>query len=78
MNTLDAVASIVIVVVAAALIYAAKEYIWPSDKSAEDLGYMPDSEAPECGWPIAILCTAVVIAAFIGLFGYVGSAVFSG
>ena len=75
MDMIDAVASVVLVVVGAALIYAGKQYLWP-DKSAEELGYMPDSEAPECGWPLTILCTAVVIAIFIGLFGYVGSAVF--
>lgn len=78
MSTLDAVASIVIVVAGAALIYAGKQYLWPDKRSAEELGYMPDSEAPECGWPLAILGTIAVIAIFIGLFGYVGSAVFLG
>lgn len=78
MNTLDAVASVVIVVVGAALLYAGKQYLWPDKRSAEELGYMPDSEAPECGWPLAIFYTAVVVAIFIGLFGYVGSAVFLG
>jgi len=78
MNMIDAVASMVIVLVLAALAWAAVEHIWPSDKTAEGLGYMPGSEEPECGWPLTILGTVAVIAIFIGLFGYVGSAVFLG
>lgn len=78
MTTIDGVASLVILLVLAALVWVATERIYPSDKTSEGLGYMPDSEAPECGWTLAILCTAVVIAIFIGLFGYVGSAVFLG
>jgi len=54
-----------------------KEKIWPG-RSAEECGYIPGSEAPPWGWPLTILGTIAVIAIFVGLFGYVGSAVFLG
>lgn len=76
MSTIDGIASIVITVVLASLIYAGKQYFWPDKRSAEELGYIPGSEAPEGGWPRAIAYTGVVITVFIGLFAYVGSAVF--
>lgn len=53
MTTIDGVASLVILVVLSALAWAAVEHLFPSDKTAEGLGYMPDSEAPKCGWPLA-------------------------
>ena len=40
--------------------------------------YRVGSESPPWGWPLTILGTIAVIAIFIGLFGYVGSAVFLG
>lgn len=76
MTTIDGVASLVILLVLAALVWVATERIYPSDKTSEGLGYMPDSETPPWGWPLTILGTIAVIAIFIGLFGYVGSAVF--
>ena len=77
MNTIDAVASLVILVVLAALAWLACERTWPSDKAAKELGYMPDSETPECGWLWPIVgAIGVAVVVFAGLFGYVGSAVF--
>lgn len=52
-------------------------YFFP-DGPAEQYGYAPGTEDPPWGWPLTILGTIAVIAIFIGLFGYVGSAVFLG
>ena len=76
MNIIEYAAMIVIVGVIAALLAFAFEPKEPKELRAEDLGYMPGSEAPPWGWPLTILGTIAVIAIFIGLFGYVGSAVF--
>ena len=76
MDMIDAVASMVFTVIAAVALKRGWERLFPSDKSAADLGYIPDSEAPPWGWPLTILGTIAVIAIFVGLFGYVGSAVF--
>lgn len=54
MSMTDAVASLVLLVVAALALMYVWERVWPADKSAADLGYIPDSEAPPWGWPIAI------------------------
>lgn len=74
MNMIDAVASMVIVLVLAALAWAAAEYLFPSDKSAESLGYMPGSEAPEGGWFRAIAGTVAVAAVFVLVFAHLGAA----
>ena len=50
MDMIDAVASMVFTVIAAAALMYVWERVWPADKSAADLGYMPGSEAPEGGW----------------------------
>ena len=60
MNMTDALASLILLVVAAAALMYVCERTFPSDKSAADLGYMPGSEAPEGGWPIAIVLAVAV------------------
>lgn len=62
MNTVDAVASVVIVVALAVLLMYAWERLFPSDKSAADLGYIPNSEAPEGGWGRVIIGAVLAIA----------------
>lgn len=54
MSMTDAVVSLVLLVVAAIALMYVWERVWPADKSAVDLGYLPESEAPPWGWPIAI------------------------
>ena len=54
MDTIDAAVMWAAVTLLSALAYAAKERIWPSDMSAEDLGYAPGSETPPWGWRIAL------------------------
>lgn len=54
MDMIDAVASLVILAVLSYVSMLAWERLWPSDKSAEELGYIPESEAPAWGWLPAI------------------------
>ena len=67
MDMIDAVVSMVFTVIAAVALKHGWERLFPSDESAADLGYMPGSEAPKCGWPKAILGTV----AFVALAGFV-------
>lgn len=76
MSILEYAALIVVVMVISAMLAVVFERKEPTSSRAEDLGYMPGSETPSWGWPLTILGTIAVIAIFIGLFGYVGSAVF--
>ena len=54
MSMFDAVASLFLVVLFAVALMRGWRRLWPSGKSAAELGYMPDSEAPPWGWSIAI------------------------
>lgn len=67
MNIIEYAALIVIVGVIAALLMVIFEPKQQKGLRAEDLGYMPGSENPPWGWPIAI---ALGLAAFgLLLFG---------
>src|SRR5690606_30374196 len=55
MDMIDAVASMVFTVIAAVALKHGWERLFPSDESAADLGYIPDSEAPPWGWPVTIM-----------------------
>ena len=61
MSMTDAVASLVLLVVAALALMYGWERVWPADKSAADLGYIPDSEAPPWGWPVTIMLGVAVV-----------------
>lgn len=60
MDMIDAVASMVFTIIAAVALKHGWERLFPSDKSAADLGYMPGSEAPEGGWLIPIMLGVAV------------------
>lgn len=61
MSMTDAVANLALLVVLALALMYAWERVWPADKSAADLGYMPGSEAPPWGWPVAIMLGVAVV-----------------
>lgn len=60
MDMIDAVASMVFTVIAAVALKHGWERLFPSDESAADLGYIPDSEAPPWGWPVTIMLGVAV------------------
>lgn len=60
MDMIDSVANMVFTVIAAAALKHGWERLFPSDKSAADLGYMPGSEAPEGGWLIPTMLGVTV------------------
>lgn len=61
MDMIDAVASMVFTIIAAVALKRGWERLFPSDESAADLGYIPDSEAPPWGWPVTIMLGVAVV-----------------
>ena len=61
MDMIDSVASMVFTIIAAVALKHGWERLFTSDKSAADLGYMPGSEAPPWGWPVAIMLGVAVV-----------------